>query len=200
MLIQIINSMFDGVVWCSKPVVVVTMVGDGWGWMGLVGIVGMDEVVGFGYTRKRWIGCQQVGNKSNGGGWSGWGGCSWISRMSSGFDMTGFYWDLEWLHQTVIKPPGYMICGGSGGGGQFGTRCKPWFCCGNWGGWWFRWWIQWCWLLVEWMSEVLGWFPNQNVVWAFCNECFGLRISWLWENSWYIGCMVNKANEMEVNQ
>lgn len=26
------------------------------------------------------------------------------SRLSSGFDMTGFYWDLEWVHQSVIKP------------------------------------------------------------------------------------------------
>ena len=26
------------------------------------------------------------------------------SRMSSGFDMTGFYWDLGWVHQSVIKP------------------------------------------------------------------------------------------------
>ena len=43
------------------------------------------------------------------------------SRMSSGFDMTGFYWDLGWVHQRRVKPPGRTIYGGSGGGGQFGT-------------------------------------------------------------------------------
>ncbi len=36
--------------------------------------------------------------KRSGGGGTRWlgglGGCSWISRMSSGFDMTGFYWDF----------------------------------------------------------------------------------------------------------
>ena len=33
------------------------------------------------------------------------------SRMSSGFDMTGFYWEMGWVHQRRVKPPGYTILG-----------------------------------------------------------------------------------------
>ena len=50
------------------------------------------------------------------------------SRLSSGFDMAGFYWDLGWVHQRRVKSPGRTIYGGSGGGGQFGTGRNRWFC------------------------------------------------------------------------
>ena len=30
-------------------------------------------------------------------------------QLSSGFDMTGFYWDLGWVHQRRVKPPGQPI-------------------------------------------------------------------------------------------
>jgi hypothetical protein len=29
--------------------------------------------------------------------------------MSSGFDMTGFYWEMGWVDQIQIKPPGWTI-------------------------------------------------------------------------------------------
>lgn len=54
------------------------------------------------------------------GGWSGWVGVV-DSRLSSGFDMTGFYWEMGCVHQRRVKPPGRTIYGGFGGGGQFGT-------------------------------------------------------------------------------
>ena len=31
------------------------------------------------------------------------------SRLSPGFDMTGFYWEMEWVHQRRVKPPGQPI-------------------------------------------------------------------------------------------
>ena len=42
--------------------------------------------------------------------------------------MTGFYWEMGWVHQRRVKPPGRTIYGGSGGGGQFGTGRNRWFC------------------------------------------------------------------------
>ena len=41
-------------------------------------------------------------------GWSGWVGVV-DSRMSPGFDMTGFYWEMGWVHQRRVKPPGQPI-------------------------------------------------------------------------------------------
>ena len=43
--------------------------------------------------------------------------------------MTGFYWEMGWVHQRRVKPPGRTIYGGSGGGGQIGTGLN----------WWIRW-------------------------------------------------------------
>jgi hypothetical protein len=31
------------------------------------------------------------------------------SKMSSGFDMTGFYGEMGWEHQRRVKPPGQPI-------------------------------------------------------------------------------------------
>ena len=32
-------------------------------------------------------------------------------QLSSGFHMTGFYWEMGWLHQTRIKSPGQGFWG-----------------------------------------------------------------------------------------
>ena len=139
------------------------------------GVVGMDGGGWSGDTRKRWTGCQQVGNKSIGGGR---GGCRWgwgglvVFQLSSGFHMTGFYWKIGWLHQTRIKSPGQGFWGVLEGVGSR-YRVQTVDSLGILG-----------WMVVtvvtvvitmvlvaSWKGGgVLGWFPNQNVVWAICNE------------------------------
>ena len=74
------------------------MVGNGWEWLGMDG-----DGWGWLVLVTPEIGGEQGVNKSIGGGWSGWVGVV-DSRMSSGYDMTGFYWEMGWVHQTVIKP------------------------------------------------------------------------------------------------
>ena len=117
----------------------------GGGWSGWDGWSGWS-----GYTRKRWTGCQQVGNKSVGGGRGGcrWGWSGGVNFQSSpGFNMTGFYWEIGWLHQTRIKSPGQGFWGVLEGVGTR-YRVQTVDSLGYWGGWWWRWWLQWCWLLV----------------------------------------------------
>ncbi len=41
-------------------------------------------------------------------GWVKWVGVVG-SKMSSGFDMTGFYGEMGWVHQRRVKPPGQPI-------------------------------------------------------------------------------------------
>ena len=98
---------------------------DGWGWLGWLVLVTPE------------IGGEQGVNKSNGGGWSGWVGVV-DSKLSSGFDMTGFYWDLGGDTRDRLNHQD----------NQFWwfwrwwtnwDRTKRVVLLGNWGGWWFRW-------------------------------------------------------------
>ena len=136
-----------------------------------------------GWRRLEWMGWRRLHRwkvRNWGTGW--W--CRWTSpvevvevdgmdgvvfQLSSGFHMTGFYWDLGWWHQTGIKVQEERFRGVLE---VVGTRYRVQTVdsLGNRDGWWWRWWLQWCWLLVEWVVGVPRWFPNQNVVWAIRNE------------------------------
>ena len=89
---------------------------DGWGWLGWLVLVTPE------------IGGEQGVNKSNGGGWSGWGGCSRFQIVVR-IRYDGFLWG-NWVETRVwVQSPGETILGGSRGGGQFGTGLN----------WWIRW-------------------------------------------------------------
>ena len=121
------------------------MDGDGWGWLVLV-------------TPE--IGCEQGVNKSNGGGWSGWSGCSRFQIVVR-IRYDGFLLGFGVVTPDGYQSPGRTILGGSGGGGQIGTGRNRWFCWEigvnglvgrHWSG------------VGRWVGGVPRWFLNHDVV------------------------------------
>ena len=75
--------------------------------MEVVGVVGMDGVVGVvtpvnGELDVNRLGTSRMEVDEVGVGEVGVGVV--VFQLSSGFHMTGFYWDLGWLHQRQVKP------------------------------------------------------------------------------------------------